>query len=74
MYKVAYFNFILLSITWLSAQNKSGIITYDIKIDIDVTSIPKDKLDFITKMVSYASKQKFELSFNKNKSLFKKID
>lgn len=74
MNKLAYFYFILLSITWLSAQDQSGIITYDIKMNIDLTTIPKDKVNYITKMVGYASKQEFKLSFNKNKSHFKKID
>jgi len=53
------------------AFSQSGTISYDVKIDVDVTSIPKDKVDFITKMVNYANNQKFVLTFNKKKSCFK---
>lgn len=56
------------------AFSQSGTISYDVKIDVDVTSIPKDKLAFITKMIDYANNQKFELTFNKNKSCFKYVE
>lgn len=54
--------------------SQSGTISYDIKMDIDVTSIPKDKVDFISKMIDYANNQKFELTFNKTKSCFKSVE
>jgi GLPGLI family protein len=54
--------------------SQSGTVTYDVRMDIDLTSTPKDKVDFITKMVGYANNQKFELSFNKKKSSFKYIE
>lgn len=54
--------------------SQSGTISYDVKIGVDLTSIPKDKVDFITKMVDYANNQKFELTFNKKKSCFKYVE
>lgn len=54
--------------------SQSGKISYDVKMGIDVTLVPKDKVDFITKMVDYANNHKFELTFNKKKSCFKAVE
>jgi GLPGLI family protein len=50
--------------------SQSGTITYDIQIGIDLTLVPKDKVDFFTEIVNYAKEDQFVLSFNSTKSSF----
>ena len=50
--------------------SQSGAITYDIQIGVDLTLVPKDKVEFFTEIVNYAKEEQFVLSFNSTKSSF----
>ena len=50
--------------------SQSGAITYDIQIGVDLTLVPKDKVEFFTEIVNYAKEEQFVLSFNNTKSSF----
>ena len=50
--------------------SQSGAITYDIQIGVDLTIVPKDKVEFFTEIVNYAKEEQFVLSFNNTKSSF----
>lgn len=57
----------------ISAFSQSGKVTYNVTMPLDVSAIPKDKVDFISKMIGYANDQKFELIFCNNQTTFKII-
>ena len=50
--------------------SQSGAITYDIQIGVDLTLVPKDKVEFFTEIANYAKEEQFVLSFNNTKSSF----
>lgn len=54
--------------------SQSGRIIYSIQVGVDLTEVPKDKVDFITQMVNNAKNQQFELAFNGSKSSFKIVE
>ena len=54
--------------------SQSGTVIYNVQINVDLTEVPKDKVDFITQMVNGAKNQQFELVFNKLKSSFKLVN
>ena len=69
--------FLLLFTNFLFAQ--SGIVVYSIQLDTTGNEKMKSKLtdewlDTFEKMKEYATKQQFELRFNKNQSSFKNIE
>lgn len=54
-----------------SVLSQSGTVIYSVQINVDLSDVPKDKVNFITQMVNNAKKQEFKLIFNKSQSCFK---
>lgn len=77
--KIIYILLISCSIASINAQKNSGIVEYNAKLN--VTEIPKDKLDKISpdnveKLKSFLENAKpvdFKLTFNSEESLFEKV-
>lgn len=53
--------------------SQSGVITYEIKVEQQGGDVPKQFSELLKKSLDYANKQKFELTFTKNKSRFNPI-
>lgn len=50
--------------------SQSGIITYNIKVEVQEGKVPENFARQLKKSLDYANKQQFELVFTKNKSKF----
>ena len=53
--------------------SQSGVITQEIKVEQQGGDVPKQFSELLKKSLDYANKQKFELTFTKNKSRFNPI-
>jgi GLPGLI family protein len=50
--------------------SQSGTVTYVLQLDVDKSTIPKDKVEFISQIIDKAKSQSYELTFNPTQSSF----
>ncbi|TDE52761.1 GLPGLI family protein [Flavobacterium sp. GT3P67] len=67
-----FFLFFIFLFNFSYAQ--SGKIEYNVLVNLDMSNVPKSKVDFLNQMVSDANNLKFELVYNRYISSFKNIE